>query len=155
GGGMPGMPPGMSGYPGMMPGAPAPPPGTFSGAGIPGMGRPGMMGGGMSGYPGMMGGRMPGGMSGYPGMSGAPGAAGASGGLGANLPGQGGTTFADAGGFMWVYFYPKQELVYWFAFNKDGRVIIIVEKGRDQGKPTSRGVKLGDPVRAVYSAYGW
>jgi hypothetical protein len=67
----------------------------------------------------------------------------------------GGDTFADAGGFVWVYFYPKKELVYQFTFNKDGRVEIISQYGRYMGQPTRRGVALGRPVNSVYTAYGW
>jgi hypothetical protein len=67
----------------------------------------------------------------------------------------GGDTFADAGGFVWVYFYPKKELVYQFTFNKDGRVEVISQYGRYMGQPTRRGVALGRAVNTVYAAYGW
>ncbi len=146
-GGMPGMAGRMPGMPGGMSGS-MPMSGSFPGAMAGGgsaalspMMKPGMAAGG--GFPGM-----PGNMAGMPGAAG--------GGLGANnVPQGGGATFAQSGGFMWVYFYPKQELLYWFLFNTDGRVVAIVEKGRNQGKPTSRGISLGDSVKSVYTQYGW
>jgi hypothetical protein len=156
GGGMPGMMPGGAGRGGMMPGGMMPggmaggPPGMMpggKGGGIPGMqggGMPGMMPGGMSGGPPGM---MPGGMGGRPGSTGN--------GLGTTTT-QGDTeTFGEAGGFQWVYFYPKQELVYWFVFNRDGRVEAILERGRYLGQKTSQGIGLGSPVKSVYTTYGW
>ena len=163
GGGMPGMaaPPGMMGMMGM-------PPGMMGSGGAPGasgssmmnmmmnssrgagMGRPGMGGG--AGMPGMMGGR--GGddddRGGAPRMAGGglPGAT--------NAPGGGGEeTFGQSGGFIWVYFYPKQERVYEFHFNRDGRVELIMEHGRLWGQPTSRGITLGSSLKQLYQAYGW
>jgi hypothetical protein len=154
--------PGMGGGPGMMGGGrPGGYPGMSGGPGMMGGGRPGGYPG-MSGGPGMMGGGRPGG---YPGMSGGPGMGGPGmsgggrpglgGGLGASTGQNGTETFSDAGGFQWVYFYPKQELVYWFVFNKDGRVLAMIEAGRNLGQKTSRGLGLGDPVKSVYTTYGW
>jgi len=159
GGGMPGMPPGMmSGGPmGSMSGAPVGmPPSMMQGyqaAMNRGAGGPGMGGPSLPGMSGPMGGRGAGG--GMPGMPGSMGGATGRGPGGSNLPQSGGPTFAQSGGFMWVYFYPKQELMYWFLFNTDGRVVAIVEKGKNQGKPTSRGISLGSAVKSVYEQYGW
>jgi hypothetical protein len=169
--------PGFGGR-GMMGG---PPPGAMGGYGAMNqmMARRGQMaGGGMSGAfpggagPGGIGGGPPpgvyGGMSGYGammyrgrGMMGTANPEGI-GPRGGGLPGGntggsslGGDTFADAGGFVWVYFYPKKELVYQFTFNKDGRVEVISQYGRYMGQPTRRGVALGRAVNTVYAAYGW
>ena len=158
---MPGMPGGMMGAPGMM------------GPGGPGMGgygnsMPGMPGG-MTGAPGMMGPGGPGMMGpGGPGMGGLsrPGIGGRGGKGGGNFPGMGGglsansannqsPTFGEAGGFQWIYYYPKQQRACTVAFNKDKRVILISESGRDNGIATSRGVNLGTPVMQVYERYGW
>ena len=65
------------------------------------------------------------------------------------------TTFAEAGGFTWVYFYPREELAYVFNFNADGRVEMISEHGRFKGKPSTRGIRLGDAAKTVYTTYGW
>ena len=148
-GGMPGMP---SGMPGGMPGMPSSMPG---GGGMPGM-RPG--GGGMpSGMPGMRpgGGGMPGMPSGMPGMRPGGMSSGGGGGLNGAADASGQPTFAQSGGFSWVYFFPKQELAYQFHFNRDGRVVAISESGRYLGQRTSRGIGLGDPAKNIYSAYGW
>jgi hypothetical protein len=155
--GMGGGPMGMSGGSGMPMGMNRGPMGMAGGPmGMGGSGMPmGMAGGpmgmgrGMSGAP--MGSGMPMGMAGR-GMGGSSGALG--GGLGA-ASGQGSETFGDSGGFQWVYFYPKQELVYWFVFNKDGRVEAILERGRYLGQKTSQGLGLGAPVKSVYNSYGW
>lgn len=81
---------------------------------------------------------------------------GAGGGLnGTNNNAQGSDTFEAAGGFTWVYVYPQKELAYIFAFNRDGRVVAILERGRRLGQPTSKGVGLGDPVSSIYKSYGW
>ncbi len=159
-GGGPGMPGGMPGMPAGMPGMPSGMPGMRPGgggmpAGMPGMpsGMPGMRpgGGGMpAGMPGM-----PSGMPGMrPGGGGMPGAGGG-GGLNGSANATGEETFAQSGGFIWVYFYPKQELAYEFVFNRDGRTIAIGEHGRYLGQRTSRGIGLGDPARNLYAAYGW
>jgi hypothetical protein len=134
----------------------------------PMMGGPGgpMMGGsagGMMGAARRGGGKMGGMMGGdtapgssYPGMGGSAGP-GAMGGMGGGA--QGGdnpdATFAEAGGFTWVYLYPVKELAYEFHFNKDGRVERIAELGRGFGQHTSRGIGLGDTLEKVYSVYGW
>ena len=154
--GGPGGPPGMGNYGSSMPGMPGGP--GMMGPGGPGMMGPGGMGGygnrmsGMPGGPGMMG---PGG----PGMMG-PGSKGArfpgmGGGLSANGANNQQPTFAESGGFQWVYYYPKQQRACTILFNKDKRVILIAESGRDNGIPTSRGVNLGSPVMQVYEKYGW
>ncbi len=154
--GGPGGPPGMGNYGSSMPGMPG-------GPGMMGPGGPGMMG---PGGPGMMG---PGGMGGYgnsmSGMPGGPGMMGPGGkgsrfsgmgsGLGTSGPNNQQPTFAQSGGFQWVYFYPKQQRACTILFNKDKRVILIAESGRDNGIPTSRGVNLGSPVMQVYERYGW
>ena len=155
-----GMPPGFAGGgPGMpmMPGAgkggAMPGMGSYgpSGGGLPGMGGYGPSGGGMAG-----GRRGKGGMPQGPGLTGGgpSGMSGMGGGLNSNL-GQGQETFEQSGGYQWLYFYPKKELVYWFVFNRDGRVLAITEAGRDNGQSTSRGLRLGDPVKKVYELYGW
>jgi hypothetical protein len=105
------------------------------------------------GYPGM-GGSSGGGIPGMAGKGGnMPGMAG--GGLGASVNQGDSESFGDAGGFQWVYFYPRQELVYWFVFNKDGRVEAILERGRNLGQPTSRGIMLGSSAKSIYTTYGW
>ena len=108
------------------------------------------------------GGRGPqgGGAPGSSGGGGAPAASGggapaASGGNAGGAQGDGDQTFGSSGGFMWAYHYPKQELAYIYVFNKDGRVEVIIERGRLGGQKTSRGVGLGDSIEAVYKTYGW
>jgi hypothetical protein len=85
-----------------------------------------------------------------PGMGGRVG-----GGLGSSASQGDSQTFGEAGGFQWVYFYPKQELVYWFIFNKDERVVAIIERGRNLGLKTAHGLGLGDATKTIYSTYGW
>ena len=46
-------------------------------------------------------------------------------------------------------------MAYVFHFNADGRVEMISEHGRYKGKPSSRGIRLGDPAQTVYNTYGW
>lgn len=128
--------------------------------GSPGGGGPMGMGGSPMGMPGSGGPMMPG--SGGPMM---PGGKGKGGGMG--MPGSGGPTggaggssdkpetFAEAGGFIWVYYYAHDELAYIFFFNHDGRIEMISEHGRYKGKPSSRGVHLGDQAKSVYNTYGW
>src|SRR5207253_995734 len=83
--------------------------------------------GGFPGMPGAM--ARPGGLPGFPGAAapgfpgGMPGTAMAS--NNANNPNVNQDTFASAGGYIWVYFFPKKELVYEFIFNADNRVEII------------------------------
>ncbi|HLV79195.1 MAG TPA: hypothetical protein VKT32_02905 [Chthonomonadaceae bacterium] len=166
-GGMGSFPGGMGGYPG---GKPSVGPMGVGGSGGAMGGRRGMMmggGGPPGGFPGFPGGGPPMGM---PGMAGRPGSMGGTGGFGggvtnptsdANAPSPrvgsyiGGETFEDAGGFKWVYLYPKQQLLYEFIFNQDGRVEIILERGRALGAPTSRGIRLASSTRAVLDTYGW
>jgi hypothetical protein len=152
GGGPGGYPGGSGGYPGGPGGYP----------GLPG-------GGNKGGGPSSGGGTLPppGGGGGGPASGGGtlppPGGGGGSpaGGLGGGLPGSGessddpNTTFGESGGFSWAYVYPGKELMYQFVFNRDGRVIAILERGRFFGQSTKRGISLGDPVSKVYSAYGW
>jgi len=133
--------------------------GDSSAAGGPGgaMGMPGS-GGPMMGAPGGSGGPMFGGGKGAEeGLPGFPSSGGGapSGGLGTGATSDKSPTFAESGGFTWVYFYPREELAYVFFFNKDGRVEMISEYGRNKGKPSSRGIHLGDVVRSVYGTYGW
>lgn len=170
--GMPGMPGGTSG-PGGFNGSPAgyggpggPPPGYGGQGGAPG---PGGFNGPPPGYGGQ-GGPPPGygGPGGAPGPGGGYGGPGMSRGKGGMMPGGGATyggvssgnnggqpTFGDSGGFQWVYMNPFLHRVFWFAFNSDKRVIVVVEAGRDHGIPTSRGVNLGSTAADVYEAYGW
>lgn len=152
-GGMGPMGPGIggpAGFPGkgMVPGVGGPAVGMSPGVGGPAMGMsPGI--GGPAGFPGK-------GMGPTAGVGGPGGFPGAGGGLGANAPASnGGATFNQAGGFMWVYWYPDEHKINWFAFNRDGRVIAIIEKGIAHGQATSRGVTLGEPVKDVYLDYGW
>ena len=136
------------GFAGKGGGSGAGPPGSFGGGGQRGGGAPGSFGRG-GGPPGSFGGGQ-----------GAPTAAGASG-AGSSGAGGGGSqagseqTFGEAGGYYWVYHYPKQELAYVFVFNHDGRIEAIFERGRLGGQRTVRGVGLGDSVESVYRAYGW
>ncbi len=182
--GMPGAP-GMPGMPGMPGGAPGPggfngPPPGYGGPGgnggpPPGYGGPGGAPGQSSfngpppGYGGQGGAPGPGGFNGPPPGYGGPGGPGMSRGKGGMMPGGGGATFGgvssangggqptfgDSGGFQWIYMNPFLHRVFWFAFNSDKRVIIVVEAGRDHGIPTSRGINLGSTAAAVYEAYGW
>ncbi len=131
--------------------------GGMGGMSAPMMGGP-TMGGSMMGGAGR---RMAGALPGMPGMEG-PG-----------LPGFGGPTLPGTGGLMGMmgrpgaaaaapseegeitWIYEKGPLTFMFLFNKDGRVIQIQEFGYKGGSPTSRGVRLGDPLRKVYATYGW
>ncbi len=159
---------GMPGYPGLGGrGMGGPPFGAGGPGGYPGMGGRGM--GGPPGYPGMSGAPFGGGRpAGLPGAGGAPFGAGGYPGMGGNngigsrrtgqaaTGGPGGEeTFRDSGGYVWAYFNPKQELVYTFIFNNDGRVEIISEYGRSGGDRTQKGIGLGTSAQAVYNAYGW
>jgi hypothetical protein len=133
-------------------------------AGFGGMGR-GLGGGGFR--PGMAGGGMPGGgMAPGGGMGAGRGLMpGGSRGLGGGAPaglqgaGAGGSgadeTFAQSHGFIWVYLDAKAKRLSAFIFNSDKRVEGIEELGRSGGDLTSRGIGLGSPVAAVYSAFGW
>ncbi len=146
--GAPGMSGGYGGYSGYGGGRPTsgPPPGAGGGYG--------------AGYAAQYGAGAGGGRSGgasSPRMSGGGDRGGLPGGMGGSPPsGSGdGQTFQQAGGFIWVYFYPKKELLYAFVFNSDGRVEVILERGRNLGQATRRGVGLGSALQAVYSIYGW
>lgn len=118
-------------------------------------------GGGGVGGPGVPGsGGSPGGGLLAPPPSKGGGALGAPGGGGSSLGGASGSsdkpvTFAESGGFIWVYLYPRDELAYRFAFNPDGRCVSVWERGRFKGLPTERGIRLGDPATKVYGTYGW
>ena len=102
---------------------------------------------------GAPGGGGPMGMPGSGGPMGMPGSGGPIGGAGgaSDKP----ETFAEAGGFIWVYYYAHDELAYIFFFNHDGRIEMISEHGRYKGKPSTRGVHLGDQAKSVYNTYGW
>ncbi|CEK18550.1 hypothetical protein [Chthonomonas calidirosea] len=158
GGGMPGYPgmPGSSPYgpygpPTGMPGSEGPPIGgpsygpsmPYGGSSSP-YGMPSSPYGSSSPYgvpPGAPGSSSPYGIPGLPGV---------------NQPAQqGNPTFAELGGYKWVYFYPEKELLYMFGFTPSGRVIHILEVGRTGGQPTSRGLRLGDSLKKVYELYGW
>ena len=169
GGGMPGMAGGGMGAPrmgGMMGGGKM---GAMSGGMGGSMGMmSGSMGGaprmsGMGSMPGMMGGSMGAprmsGMGGSMGMMpGAPPPGAMSGGGGAMMGGgaaQGGEGYRASGGYVWVYLFQDKELAYTFHFNKDGRVEMIGEFGWRLGIPTSKRLKLGDPVKNVYTTYGY
>jgi hypothetical protein len=148
---------GMAGMSGGAPGAGGPPSNIMAAMGA-------MSGGGMSGMSGMRGGNpmAPGG-GGMPGFSGrrggddeggAPAMPGAmTGGAGGNAAK--GSTFGDAGGFIWSYLDPKAEKVTTFQFNKDGRVEVIAELGRFRSSVTSKGLSIGSALQDVYTAYGW
>jgi hypothetical protein len=142
--------PGGGAMPGMGGGRPSGMPGGMPGSGGP-MGMPGSGGGAMA-MP-RVGGKMGGG-GGFPGRGAMPGMGGAAMGGASSTSGKA-MTFADSGGFTWIYFYPREELAYVFFFNADGRVEMISEHGRYKGKPSSRGIHLGDPAKSIYSTYGW
>jgi hypothetical protein len=152
-------------------------PGMGPGMGGPGMG-PGMMGGG----PGMMGpGMRPGGAMGGPGMGpgmGGPGMGPGMGGPGMG-PGMGGPGMAGGPGagqaqpavpqtIYWVYEQQKEGVVLIFGLDEDGQVVAIsvgdgyedsVNRGGSRhvssNARTARGIRLGDPFRAVIKAYGY
>ena len=84
-----------------------------------------------------------------------PGGAPASGGLSGSNQEKKLKTFAQSGGFVWVYLYPREEKAYVFYFNHDGRALLLIERGLGLGSPTSRGINLGSPVKEVYQKYGW
>lgn len=109
----------------------------------------------MGGPPGLMGGGGGSPFSGGPRAAGASSAGGGMMGAAGGATGQGTPTFADAGGFYWVYTYPRKEVVNMFYFNKDGRCIAITHMGQKDAQATRKGVMLGTPVRSVYSLYGW
>ena len=120
---------------------------SSSGGGTGGAGPMGMPGsGGPMGMPG-------GGKRDGAGPMGMPGSGGPLGGAagGSEKP----ETFAESGGFTWVYFYAHDELAYVFFFNADGRVEMITEHGRYKGKPSTKGIHLGDQAKSVYNLYGW
>lgn len=122
------------------PGGPGGPSSTGGGGG-PSMGpRPSMKGGG---------GPMSGGMGG-PGAS----MGGAGGGLGSSQD-ESDVTFGESGAYAWVYKDPHAETAYAFAFNLQGRVLLVVEWGNRGGMPTQRGLKLGDSLKSLYEIYGW
>ncbi len=84
-----------------------------------------------------------------------PGAPPASGMMGGGAGASGGEGYRASGGYVWVYLFREKELAYTFHFNKDGRVEMIGQFGWRLGIPTSKKLKLGDPVRNVYSTYGY
>ncbi len=97
--------------------------------------------------------------SGPPGGGGPPagyGPPGGGGGGGLNNLGGGQqeNTFKASGGYIWVYLYPDKRCT-GFVFNRSGRCEAILELGRFNGQPTSRGVNLGSRVDSVYKTYGW
>ena len=136
------MPGGMGGGGGIPGGPPASMMGQMMGAG---RGAPTGGGGIPGGPPASMMGQMMGQMRGGGGGLGQAG--------GANARQE--DSFASSGGFIWAYVYPKKELAYEFFFNKDGRLEVIMERGRSLGQPTRRGINLGHTTKNVYSVYGW
>jgi hypothetical protein len=128
------------------------PMGGGSMGGSMGMGRGAMMAGSTAptagGSMGMMGGNM------MPGAAMAGGMAGGMIGGGAGTS-EGGEGYRSSGGYVWVYLFQEKSLAYTFHFNKDGRVEMIGQFGWRLGIPTSKGLRLGDPVRKVYSTYGY
>ncbi len=154
-GGSMGSGPSMSGYGGGA--SSGPPPGMMGGSMAGMMSRMGG-GGSMGGSRGMGGGMMAGAggsMGGGGGMMpGAPPAAGMMGGGGGAAASEG-DGYRASGGYVWVYLFREKELAYTFHFNKDGRVEMIGQFGWRLGIPTSKNVKLGDPVKNVYSTYGY
>ena len=111
-----------------------------------GPGGPGSMGG-PGGAMGVPGGK--GGMSGPPSMGGGPGA------MGGGAGGDESKTFAQSGGYLWVYHNARTELALVFAFNINGRLLATAEIGHGGGGATQLGVRLGDPIKNVYEKYGW
>ena len=87
-------------------------------------------------------------------MPGAP-SGGAGGGMMGGADASAGEGYRASGGYVWVYLFREKELAYTFHFNKDGRVEMIGQFGWRLGIPTSKKLKLGDPVRSVYSTYGY
>ena len=126
-------------------------PGGSGGFGSPSTAVPGQSSAGAPGYPGSGGPGAPG--SNGPGSGGFPGSGGPLG--GASSTNEKPPTFAESGGFIWVYFYPRDELAYEFVFNNDERCVAVWERGRYKGLPSERGIRLGDPASKVYSTYGW
>lgn len=84
---------------------------------------------------------------------GGPAGGGAIGGGGGNSSGA--ANFEEGGGFTWVYLNRVRETAYQFDFNKDGRVIRIIQRGKTFGLRNRRGIGLGDPVDKVYRTYGY
>jgi hypothetical protein len=126
--------------------------GEGAAGGMPGGGGPPGSGGpGTGGYPGAPGegGSMPGG-KGMPGSGGMPG-----GGIGGASGSESNTTFGQAGGYIWAYYYPVTEKLYLFLFNAQGRLLVTFERGRYGGGGTSNGLNLGSSLASVYSLYGW
>ncbi|MGC8667392.1 MAG: hypothetical protein ACP5VE_04645 [Chthonomonadales bacterium] len=128
--------------------------GGMGGMSAPMMGGPTMGGSMMGGAGRRFGGALPGmegvGLPGFggPTLPGAPGMMGMTG-----RPGAAAAAPSEEGEITWIY--EKGPLTFMFLFNKDGRVIQIQEFGYKGGSPTSRGVRLGDPLRKVYAVYGW
>ncbi len=116
-----------------------------SGGGAPGSG--GKMGGGGPSAPSMA---SPGG--GGPSSGGGGGGGGVGGG---SDSGDADTTYGASGGYGWAYHDARHQDAYTFFFNVAGRCVFIVERGREGGMPTQRGLKLGDTVKKLYELYGW
>ncbi len=122
------------------------------GMGMPGLGPMGPMTGGGGGGMMGMGKKGDGGGVGAPGPS-MPGGAG--GGSGAGASSGSGSTFGESGGYSWWYHNARQQVAYSFLFNADGRVRGIMERGREGGTPTQRGIHLGSALKDLYTTYGW
>lgn len=127
----------------------------YEGGGSSGGGSSPSMGGPGSGGPGMPGGGKMGKSMGGPG-SGGPGMPGGMGGMGGgSASADADTSFGQAGGYGWVYHNASRQTAYVFLFNLEGRVLDILERGREGGMPTQLGLKLGDDVKKLYELYGW
>ncbi|MCW3094473.1 MAG: hypothetical protein JWL77_91 [Chthonomonadaceae bacterium] len=130
--------------------------GDSAGGGMPGGGGPP----GSGGMPGSGGGARAGSSMQVPGEGGKGGGMPGSGGMpGGGIGGAGGsesnTTFGQAGGYIWAYYYPLTEKLYLFLFNAQGRLLVTFERGRYGGGGTSNGLNLGSSLASVYSLYGW
>ena len=123
--------------------------GMPGGGGSPGSG--GRGGGGSAGSPGSASDGMP--MPGSKGRGGSPGGSPGGGGIGGGD--ESNTTFGQAGGYIWAYYYPITERLYLFFFSAQGRLLITFERGRYGGGGTSNGLTLGSSLAAVYNLYGW
>jgi len=131
--------------------------GSTGGGGTPGAGGPGKGGGsapGMSPMAPNMGGGKKGNGGGGPGSGGGPGGPGGGAGAG-GAGGDADTSFGEAGSYKWVYHDARHQDFFVFNFNLEGRVVYVVERGREGGMPTQKGIHLGSSLASIYETYGW
>ena len=64
-------------------------------------------------------------------------------------------TFGQSGGFRWLYLFKAEKKAYILTFNRDGRMMWIMEVGMGYGGSTKRGINLGSSLSEVYQKYGW